>query len=136
MYVAVKGGERAIANAHALLAKEGRGDPDLPRIDFAAVAGQLGATFDYTHRLFTDRDAGSSARWQKALRYQAPEPTSPPEETPSPSTPRDSSARRQEAPRYRTPVPEMPPEETPSFSTPQGARRPARRACRCRRCRA
>jgi alpha-D-ribose 1-methylphosphonate 5-triphosphate synthase subunit PhnI len=42
MYVAVKGGERAIARAHALLAKEGRGDPDLPRIDRDAVAGQLG----------------------------------------------------------------------------------------------
>jgi alpha-D-ribose 1-methylphosphonate 5-triphosphate synthase subunit PhnI len=138
MYVAVKGGERAIANAHALLAKEGRGDPGLPRIEQAAVAGQLGvlvarvmtegslydpelaarailqaqgdvleavtllrsyrttlprfgytlpvdtaglapqrrisatfkdlpggqqlgATFDYTHRLFTDRDAGGPA---------------------------------------------------------------------------
>ena len=42
MYVAVKGGERAIANAHALLAKQSRGDPSLPRIERAAVAGQLG----------------------------------------------------------------------------------------------
>ena len=42
MYVAVKGGERAIANAHALLAKQGRGDTSLPRIGYAAVAGQLG----------------------------------------------------------------------------------------------
>src|SRR6185437_2402354 len=42
MYVAVKGGERAIANAHELLAKEGRGDTSLPRLDYAAVAGQLG----------------------------------------------------------------------------------------------
>jgi len=42
MYVAVKGGERAIANAHALLAKQGRGDTRLPRISDAAVAGQLG----------------------------------------------------------------------------------------------
>ena len=42
MYVAVKGGERAIANAHALLAKEGRGDPRLTRIEHLAVAGQLG----------------------------------------------------------------------------------------------
>lgn len=154
MYVAVKGGERAIANAHALLAKEGRGDLDLPRIDFAAVTGQLGllvsrvmtegslydpelaaravvqaqgdaleaitlvrsyrttlprfgytrpvdtaglppqrrisatfkdlpggqqlgATFDYTHRLFTDRDAGSSARRQKAPPYRTPVPEMP-----------------------------------------------------------
>ncbi|HEY1820024.1 MAG TPA: carbon-phosphorus lyase complex subunit PhnI [Trebonia sp.] len=42
MYVAVKGGERAIANAHTLLAKQGRGNPGLPRIEQAAVAGQLG----------------------------------------------------------------------------------------------
>ena len=42
MYVAVKGGERAIANAHALLAKQGRGDQAWPRIEQAAVAGQLG----------------------------------------------------------------------------------------------
>ena len=42
MYVAVKGGERAIANAHALLAKRGRGDSRLPRIEQAAIAGQLG----------------------------------------------------------------------------------------------
>jgi alpha-D-ribose 1-methylphosphonate 5-triphosphate synthase subunit PhnI len=42
MYVAVKGGERAIANAHALLAKQGRGDTRLPRIEQEAVASQLG----------------------------------------------------------------------------------------------
>jgi alpha-D-ribose 1-methylphosphonate 5-triphosphate synthase subunit PhnI len=42
VYVAVKGGERAIANAHALLAKQGRGDLRLPRIEQAAVAAQLG----------------------------------------------------------------------------------------------
>ncbi|MGD0698440.1 MAG: carbon-phosphorus lyase complex subunit PhnI [Trebonia sp.] len=42
MYVAVKGGERAIANAHALLAKQGRGDTRLPRIEQDAVAAQLG----------------------------------------------------------------------------------------------
>jgi alpha-D-ribose 1-methylphosphonate 5-triphosphate synthase subunit PhnI len=41
MYVAVKGGEKAIANAHALLAKEGRGSHDIPRITKDAVAGQL-----------------------------------------------------------------------------------------------
>jgi len=35
VYVAVKGGERAIANAHALLAKTGRGDSRLPRIEAA-----------------------------------------------------------------------------------------------------
>jgi len=42
MYVAVKGGERAIANAHALLAKQGRGDTELPVIEDAQIAEQLG----------------------------------------------------------------------------------------------
>ncbi|BDZ51424.1 carbon-phosphorus lyase complex subunit PhnI [Frondihabitans sucicola] len=42
MYVAVKGGERAIANAHALLAKEGRGDAELPELSTEQVAGQFG----------------------------------------------------------------------------------------------
>ena len=41
MYVADKGGEKAIANAHALLAKQGRGDPRTPRIETGSVAGQL-----------------------------------------------------------------------------------------------
>jgi alpha-D-ribose 1-methylphosphonate 5-triphosphate synthase subunit PhnI len=41
MYVAVKGGEKAIANAHALLAKEGRGADEVPRIGHEQIAGQL-----------------------------------------------------------------------------------------------
>lgn len=41
MYVAVKGGEKAIANAHALLAKEGRGNPAVPRVEADAIASQL-----------------------------------------------------------------------------------------------
>ena len=32
MYVAVKGGEDAIRNAHALLARRRRGDPGVPEI--------------------------------------------------------------------------------------------------------
>ncbi|WP_203135581.1 carbon-phosphorus lyase complex subunit PhnI [Microbacterium sp. JZ31] len=40
MYVAVKGGEKAIANAHALLAKRGAGES--ARIDYAQVREQLG----------------------------------------------------------------------------------------------
>jgi alpha-D-ribose 1-methylphosphonate 5-triphosphate synthase subunit PhnI len=183
MYVAVKGGERAIANAHALLAKQGRGDTSLPRIGYAAVAGQLGvlvarvmtegslydpelaaraivqaqgdvleavtlvrsyrttlprfgytlpvdtaglppqrrisatfkdlpggqqlgATFDYTHRLFADPDAGSSARWQEAPAYGPPEPTTPPEET-TPRTPRTPREGPQTASDGAA-VPEMP----------------------------
>jgi alpha-D-ribose 1-methylphosphonate 5-triphosphate synthase subunit PhnI len=42
MYVAVKGGEKAIANAHALLARRGRGEESSPRIDYAQVRDQLG----------------------------------------------------------------------------------------------
>jgi alpha-D-ribose 1-methylphosphonate 5-triphosphate synthase subunit PhnI len=41
MYVAVKGGERAIENAHRLLAKERRGDPAVPEISLDQIAGQL-----------------------------------------------------------------------------------------------
>ncbi|NLT29793.1 MAG: carbon-phosphorus lyase complex subunit PhnI [Propionibacterium sp.] len=40
MYVAVKGGEQAIANAHALLAQRGAGDTE--RIDWRQVRDQLG----------------------------------------------------------------------------------------------
>ena len=42
MYVAVKGGEKAIANAHALLAQRGRGDAESERIGYAQVRDQMG----------------------------------------------------------------------------------------------
>ena len=41
MYVAVKGGERAIDNAHAFLAEERRGDPAMPDLSVGQIAGQL-----------------------------------------------------------------------------------------------
>ena len=41
MYVAVKGGERAIDNAHAFLAEERRGDPALPELSVAQIGAQL-----------------------------------------------------------------------------------------------
>jgi alpha-D-ribose 1-methylphosphonate 5-triphosphate synthase subunit PhnI len=41
MYVAVKGGERAIANAHKLLAQERRGDPAVPEITADQISQQL-----------------------------------------------------------------------------------------------
>jgi alpha-D-ribose 1-methylphosphonate 5-triphosphate synthase subunit PhnI len=41
MYVAVKGGERAIENAHRLLAQERRGDLAVPEISLDQIAGQL-----------------------------------------------------------------------------------------------
>ena len=52
MYVAVKGGEKAIAAAHALLAAEGRGAPGSARIEAGQVAGQLGVLVS---RVMTDR---------------------------------------------------------------------------------
>jgi alpha-D-ribose 1-methylphosphonate 5-triphosphate synthase subunit PhnI len=41
MYVAVKGGERAIDNAHAWLAEERRGDPDVPELTVAQIREQM-----------------------------------------------------------------------------------------------
>ena len=46
MYVAVKGGEKAIDAAHALLARERRGDPAVPELDLAQIAQQLGRAVD------------------------------------------------------------------------------------------
>ena len=46
MYVAVKGGERAIANAHAWLDEARRGDPSLPRIAPEQIAEQLTLAVD------------------------------------------------------------------------------------------
>lgn len=46
MYVAVKGGERAIANAHDLLAHKRRGDPSIPEIAPEQIEGQLRRAVD------------------------------------------------------------------------------------------
>ncbi len=46
MYVAVKGGERAIENAHRLLAAERRGDPEVPELSLTQIAQQLGLAVD------------------------------------------------------------------------------------------
>ncbi|MEO0636798.1 MAG: carbon-phosphorus lyase complex subunit PhnI [Pseudomonadota bacterium] len=46
MYVAVKGGEAAIANAHALLADRRRGDRSLPDMTLAQIASQLALAVD------------------------------------------------------------------------------------------
>jgi alpha-D-ribose 1-methylphosphonate 5-triphosphate synthase subunit PhnI len=45
-YVAVKGGERAIDNAHAWLAGERRGDPATPALSVAQIEQQLGRSVD------------------------------------------------------------------------------------------
>ena len=41
MYVAVKGGERAIDNAHAWLAEERRGDTGIAELSIAQIREQL-----------------------------------------------------------------------------------------------
>lgn len=46
MYVAVKGGERAINNAHELLADRRRGDRSVPEIGIAQISGQLSLAVD------------------------------------------------------------------------------------------
>src|SRR3954466_12001958 len=46
MYVAVKGGERAIENAHRLLAHERRGDRDIPELSLGQISGQLSLGVD------------------------------------------------------------------------------------------
>jgi alpha-D-ribose 1-methylphosphonate 5-triphosphate synthase subunit PhnI len=45
-YVAVKGGEQAIANAHAWLAEARRGDPAVPEVTLAQISEQLGRAVD------------------------------------------------------------------------------------------
>ena len=45
-YVTVKGGERAIDNAHAWLGEERRGDPAIPDLSLAQIAEQLGRAVD------------------------------------------------------------------------------------------
>jgi alpha-D-ribose 1-methylphosphonate 5-triphosphate synthase subunit PhnI len=46
MYVAVKGGEKAIANAHRLLASERRGDPTVGELTLGQIEGQLTLAVD------------------------------------------------------------------------------------------
>ena len=46
MYVAVKGGEAAIANAHRLLAARRRGNADVPGLTLEQIAGQLSLAVD------------------------------------------------------------------------------------------
>src|SRR5579859_7416847 len=46
MYVAVKGGERAIENAHRLLAHERRGDRDVAEVTLSQISEHLGLAVD------------------------------------------------------------------------------------------
>ncbi len=46
MYVAVKGGEAAIRNAHQLLAEKRRGDPSVPELSVEQISEQLTLAVD------------------------------------------------------------------------------------------
>ncbi|UJW85404.1 carbon-phosphorus lyase complex subunit PhnI [Devosia sp. SL43] len=59
MYVAVKGGEAAIANAHALLADRRRGDRSVPALRLDQIVEQLG--------LAVDRAMGEGSLYDKEL---------------------------------------------------------------------
>jgi hypothetical protein len=59
MYVAVKGGEAAIANAHALLADRRRGDRSVPALRIDQIVEQLG--------LAVDRVMGEGSLYDKEL---------------------------------------------------------------------
>ena len=59
MYVAVKGGERAIANAERLVAEERRGDPAVPELSLVQIGEQL--------TLAVDRVMGEGALYDPAL---------------------------------------------------------------------
>jgi alpha-D-ribose 1-methylphosphonate 5-triphosphate synthase subunit PhnI len=63
MYVAVKGGERAIENAHRLLAHERRGDRDVAEISLAQISEQLSLGVDrvMTEGSLYDRDLAALA---------------------------------------------------------------------------
>jgi alpha-D-ribose 1-methylphosphonate 5-triphosphate synthase subunit PhnI len=63
MYVAVKGGERAIENAHRLLAHERRGDRAVPEVSLDQISNQLGLAVDrvMTEGSLYDRELASLA---------------------------------------------------------------------------
>src|SRR5579863_10409649 len=46
MYVAVKGGEKAISAAHQLLAEARRGDPSVPELSLSQISEQLSLAVD------------------------------------------------------------------------------------------
>mgnify|MGYP003338397541 CR=1 FL=1 len=63
MYVAVKGGERAIENAHRLLAHERRGDTAVPELSLEQISEQLSLGVDrvMTEGSLYDRELASLA---------------------------------------------------------------------------
>src|ERR1700680_5207791 len=63
MYVAVKGGEHAIENAHRLLAHERRGDRGVAEVSLAQISEQLGLGVDrvMTEGSLDDRELAALA---------------------------------------------------------------------------
>lgn len=63
MYVAVKGGEKAIASAHKLLAEERRGDATVPELTVDQIKGQMSLAVDrvMTEGSVYDRDLAALA---------------------------------------------------------------------------
>lgn len=63
MYVAVKGGEKAIGNAHEWLAEERRGDPAVPELSIAQIKSQMTLAVDrvMTEGSLYDRDLAALA---------------------------------------------------------------------------
>ena len=61
MYVAVKGGERAIENAHAWLAETRRGNPAVPEITVEQISEQLGLAVDRVMAEGSCHDRGLAA---------------------------------------------------------------------------
>lgn len=63
MYVAVKGGERAIAESNELLAEDRRGDPDIPELSLAQIKEQMTLAVDrvMTEGSLYDRDLAALA---------------------------------------------------------------------------
>lgn len=63
MYVAVKGGEKAISNAHKLLDEQRRGDPDVPELTLDQIKEQMSLAVDrvMTEGSVYDRDLAALA---------------------------------------------------------------------------
>jgi alpha-D-ribose 1-methylphosphonate 5-triphosphate synthase subunit PhnI len=68
MYVAVKGGERAIGNAHAWLAEVRRGDPAQPEVSTAQIEEQFGLAVDRVMAEGACHDRGLAALAVKQAR--------------------------------------------------------------------
>src|ERR1700755_893541 len=99
MYVAVKGGERAIENAHRLLAHERRGDRDVPEVTLAQVSEQLSLGVDrvMTEGSLYDRELAALAiKHRRAARsgHHAGARRRDRGDLPGPRVPRDLAALR------------------------------------------